>query len=82
MFIKYSNNIHNLNALFSVLEGNKTSSILLSRNDGNYIALEFESIEIRDAVLKMIWEKLYAKERTFDIDKELETIKETLKYNL
>lgn len=81
MLIKYKNNIYNINTHYGVLEG-KTVGIMLVRHDSNYLILDFETVKLRDAVLKMIWEKIVAEEKTFDIDKELEVIKKSIQYNV
>ena len=56
MFIKYLNNIYNLNNYYSIVKdvgvyANKKSAIHLIKNDNHFISLEFDNIEIRNYIL-------------------------------
>lgn len=87
MFIKYLNNIYNLNNYYSIVKDagvytNKKSAIHLVKNDNHFVSLEFDNTEIRNYILMKIWEELKKHTECFDIDEELKIYLETKKYNL
>ena len=88
MFIRFQNNIYNLNSYSSIVKGvvapfsNKKSFIQLIRNDNNFISLAFENAEIRNYILMKIWDEIKKHTECFDIDEELKIYLETNKYNI
>ena len=66
MFVKYKNNIHNLNNYFSIVSTDK-KTILLTKESGNYQKLEFADTFTRDKVINNIWEELQKSTEFFDI---------------
>jgi hypothetical protein len=81
MYIKYEGNIHNLKRYFSYIRSGDIYIHLL-RKDNSYLSLSFENKFLREKVLELIFKNLHKKQRTLDLDKEIELLKSTDKYNL
>jgi len=84
MIIKYLDQIHILQNYNSIIRGGQPNnpSIHLQKDNGHFFALEFNSKELRDEILKEIWEKMITKEEFFDIDETIKVFKDAKKYNV
>ena len=81
MIVKYLNNIYFINN--HLIKGTgEGRSILLTKNNSDYIMLEFRDTKTRDFVLSQIWAELVNKTETFDIDKLVEVLENKTKYNV
>ena len=81
MFIKYNSNIHNLNNYFSIVKTDKTK-ILLTKESGNYQALDFIDTFTRDKVINNIWDEMQKGTEFLDIDDYALMCKEAEVYNI
>lgn len=81
MYIKFSNNIHNISKYKSIVKGGTLKSIHLINGD-NFMALDFTNSKVRDYILSEIWIKLKEEEKFYDIDAAIELYQATNKYNL
>ena len=81
MFIKYNSNIHNLNNYFSIVKTDKTK-ILLTKESGNYQALDFIDTFTRDKVINNIWDEIQKGTEFLDIDDYALMCKEAEVYNI
>lgn len=81
MFIKYNSNIHNLNKYFSIVKTDKTK-ILLTKESGNYQALDFIDTFTRDKVINNIWDEMQKGTEFLDIDDYALMCKEAEVYNI
>lgn len=86
MFIKYLNNIYNINSHYSIVKGVGFNivkpSINLFKDDSNFTSLEFENKDMRDYIINRIWEELKKHTDCFDIDEELNIYLNIKKYNM
>jgi len=83
MYIKFEKNIYNISNLNSVNIRDTGTIFGIDLVKGKtHIVLHFENLKIREYIMSKIWEKLVLKEKTFDLDKEIELFKNTDKYNL
>jgi len=80
MYIKYLNNIHNIDNYYSV--GIKDNCIHLMKNDSLFLALEFKDSKIRNVILSDIWEEMLKKTEFLNIDANIELYNVSDKYNL
>ena len=81
MYIRFSNNIHNISNYQSVIKSEKGNYIHLTKNE-DYVALVLKDSDAVDFVLSKIWAELEKNTSFLDIDKELELFYSTNKYNL
>lgn len=81
MYIKFSNNIHNISKYKSIVKGGTLKSIHLVNGD-NFMALDFINTKIRDYILSEIWNELKAGAKFYNIDEAIELYQATNKYNL
>jgi len=81
MYIRFSNNIHNISNYQSVIKSEKGNYIHLTKNE-DYVALVLKDSDAVDFVLSKIWSELEKNTSFLDIDKELELFYSTNKYNL
>ena len=81
MYIKYLKNIYRVGKFYSVTKTGQTG-IYLTKQDGNYNALEFASSTIRDYILEQIWEQLKSESKTYDIDEAIKIFTCGQHYNL
>ena len=83
MYVKYLNNIHNLNIYNSIIKGGpKNNCIQLQSGDGHFHSMEFKNIKSRDFVLNEIWEEMKKESKLFDIDSIIETYYISNDYNI
>lgn len=80
MFIKYKNNIYNLNNYYSIVKCSEF--IHLTQENDKYTVLSFNSAKIRDIVLSFIWDKLKDHVEFFDIDDIIDDIIASNNFNL
>lgn len=83
MYIKYLNNIHNINNYYSLVKGGgKNNCIQLTKHDGTFYSLEFLNSESRDFVLNEIWNELKKGTHLYDIDEMIQTYYDAKRYNI
>jgi very-short-patch-repair endonuclease len=84
LYIKFQNNIHNINKYLSIVSGDD-KQIKLLKNEGFY-TLVFESNSIRNDILKTIWSELNKNVYYLNIDNfiknDIQTIPNTIYYRL
>jgi len=82
MYIKYLNNIHNIENYYSIIQSESYVSTLNLVREGDSIYLQFEDEDTKHYILSKIWDYLTNGQIYFDIDEEVKVYKETKKYNL
>jgi len=82
MYIKYLDNIHNLNNYHSIVKGGVKDNCIHLLEEGHFIAIEFLNTDSRDYILSQIWYEITENKKFFDIDDIIETYYEAKKYNL
>ena len=82
MVIKYLNDIHNISNYLSITKGGLKDKYIHLRSDEFFFALDFDNHAVRDVILSLIWTEMVKKTAFLDIDKFIETYKDSTKYNL
>lgn len=80
MYVKYLDNIHNIENYQSIVKIGEDQILLVSNNHTS--TLLFTDIQTRNWVISHIWMRLKSGENFLDLDSDLETFHTSEKYKI
>ena len=82
MFLKYKNDIYNINNYESLHNGGELEIQLVLIHENNVVKLTFNNKPARDFIMSEIWVALVNEEHCYDVDFNIDNFYREQKYNL